>query len=339
MYFFNFLLLCFFFLSSFTMADRLFNAKKGEYIVTEQDKNFSLLLVREVQKESIILEEVTIPTNKISTKKQSWETWMAEGAKGHTSWTQYEIDADSLELIECYSFSKKGWLYLEESEHFLSGLLSLKLSRVPPTERKKIGPSPSSGELDQRPFWNPALLINGTKTKLPCDAWRGSWPKDETLLSSCQITLYFPSEDTTAFPLWIEANNGHFSYAIKIIHTGKNLSSFIKSSLPRRPAQITKQITKTQDFVELSIKSPAYYKKFSLFAFDLVLPSERIGPIPFTFEKKDVKESLSFQIKNSDLSKVFRKDHKYKWVLVPENSLGIPNGFPAESEDFFTWTP
>ncbi len=335
----HFLIICFVFLSSFTMGDRLFTAKKGDYIVTQQEKNYSLLLVKELENESIILEEVTIPTGKFSLAKQDWKTWMASGAPGHTSWTQYEIDKETLKLIECYSFSKRGWLYLEESEHFLSGLLSLKLHRIDPVERKKIGPSPRSGEQDQRPLWNPSINLEGTKTKLLCDAWKGFWPKDETLLSSCQITLYFPPNSTSAFPVWIEANNGHFNYSIKIIDLGSDLSSFIKSSLPRRPPQIGKQITKIKTGIKIPIKSPAYYKKFSLFAFDLLSPSNRIGPIPFTLEKEKEKESLSFFISSTELQKNFTKDHKYKWILVPENSLGIPSGFPTESEDFFLWSP
>ena len=325
--------LCVLSLASFKMADRLSDAEQGEYIVTLQDKNYSLLLIRDIQKTSVLLEEISIPSTDIDISTINWRNWMKLGAPGHSSWIQYEIDLTTLNLIESYSFSKKGWLYLEESEHFLSRLLSLELSKIPSDERRKIGPSPKQEEVDQRPLWNPPFFSKGEKNKISCEAWKSYWPKDDTLLSSCQITMYFPSKETSSFPLWIEASNGHFSYAIRVIDSGKQMTSFIKTSMPRRPPKILKTIEKKESSIRLFIKSPAYYKKFSLFAFDLLHLHDRIGPIPFQLTPGNEKELLELEISLSTLEKTFHKGHRYKWILIPEHT----SHSYVESEEFFLW--
>lgn len=317
--------------SSFTLADRLFEAKKGDYIVTEQEKNRSLLLIREMGK-TILFEEVTVPSHAVS-KETDWPSWMEEGAPGHSAWVQFEIDAKSLELLECYSFSKRGWLYLEDSELFLAKLLSLNLTLIPQEERKKIGPSPKEGEPDRRPCWNPTLLEAGKKTKISTEAWKAFWPKDSTLLASCQITLYFPPKQLSAFPLWIEASNGHFSYAIRTVAIGRELTSPIKTQMPRRPPKIVGRAKQTASHVKIALKSPAYYKSFSLYAFDLLQPEKRIGPIAHTLTREE-KELYCLEISTHELEKHLTPNHRYKWVLLPEEK----EGYYTESEDLFLWT-
>ncbi|MBS0627534.1 MAG: hypothetical protein JSS09_04915 [Verrucomicrobia bacterium] len=322
-------------LSSFTVADRLQEAQKGDYIVTEQDKNYSLLLIREKNETCIVFEEVSIPCHKIHLPGMDWPDWISLGAPGHSSWIQYEIDPHTLKLIECYSCSKKGWLYVEESEHFFSKLLSLSLTKVPTEEKKKIGPAPAFGEPDQRPFWTPTIFSNDKKIKIPCESWKAFWPKDDTLLSSCRITLHFPPKEQSFFPIWIEANNGHFNYSIRGIHFGKNLTSPIKHLVPKRPIQILKTSQKTETQKILTIKAPSYYEKFTLFVFDVMAPSKRLGPIPFSLVSGELKETYDLQILSCDLTTFLIKNHRYKWILRAEGKANSS----AESEDLFLWNP
>lgn len=322
-------------LHAFKMADRLLEAQKGDYIVTAQDKNYSLLLLREKNTHSVVFEEVSVPCSAIYLPGMDWADWIALGAPGHSSWIQYELDLHTLELIECYSCSKKGWLYLEESEHFFSKLLSLDLNQVPQEERKKIGHPPKQGEPDHRPFWMPTLNSSSKKIKIPCETWKTSWPKDDTLLSSCRITLYFPPKEKSFFPLWIEANNGHFNYSIRAIHLGKNLTSPILHSVPKRTPYILKSSDKTESQRILTIKTPKYYQTFNLFVFDITHPTKRIGPIPFTLESGKAKETYDLVISFKDLHPLLSKNHRYKWILYTENLAKSP----AESEDFFLWNP
>ncbi len=259
--------------SSFKLADRILDGEEGCYFVTEQDNNYSLFFLREVQKNSLLFEEISIPTHLIKKASTNWKKWLSSGAPGHTSWIQYEIDPVNLHLLEAYSFSRKGWLYLDESDHFLSKLLSLPLTRIKHEERKRIGPAPTDDATDHRKVWNPPLVFEGTKIKAPCEAWKALWPQDSSLLSSCQITLYFPPKEISSFPSWIEANNGHFNYSIKMVDSGKNMSSPLTRRIPYRPPLLLKHIQKNGSQVDIPIKAPAYYKSFALFAFDLSKPT------------------------------------------------------------------
>lgn len=324
----------FFALTSFKMVDRILEGQKGDYIVTEQDRNYSLLLIRHIQSESLLFEEISVPTHLINLSSIRWKQWIKEGAPGHTSWVQYEIDPLSLTLLEGYSFSKKGWLYLNESDQFLAQLLSLPLSKIPSDERKKIGPSLKNDEPDLRKPWNPPVFSEGKKIKTSCDAWKTTWPKDDSLLSCCKIIVYFPSQDISSFPSWIEANNGHFSYAIKVIDSGKNMESSLSRTIPHRPPQLLKHIQKDTQEIQLPIKASPYYRSFTLFAFDLLQPQKKIGPIPFILKTGAHFEEKFLCISVKDLSSLLEKNHRYKWVLMPQS----PEAFAIESEDFFRFS-
>lgn len=323
------------FLPSLTLADRLSNAEKGDYLVTEQDNHYSLLVLRENNPKTIVLEEITIATHTIHLPGMNWADWVALGAPGHSAWIQYEIDKSTFKLVECYSHSRKGWLYIDESELFFSTLLSLELTPVSEQERKKIGLAPSGDELDRRPVWNPTLVLNSQKKKLSCDVLKTYWPKDNTALSSCRINLYFPSKEDTKFPIWIEANNGHFSYSARGIYFGKNLKSPLSSTVPKRPLILTQIGMTNKTHKTLSLSSPSYYKTFSLYVFDLLNPENLLGPIPFSLETTQKKEQLIMNISTQELANLLQKNHRYKWVVTTKDTEGVK----AESDDFFLWNP
>lgn len=325
----------FFSLASFQLADRILQGKEGDYVVTEQDKNFCLLLFKEIRKDSLLFEEICIPMHLVKKSSTEWKKWLSDGAPGHTSWVQYEIDPHTLQLIEAYSFSQKGWLYLDESNHFLSQLLSLPLTQIPLEDRKKIGPSPRGDEQDRRKVWNPPMFHEGIKSTPFSEAWKTVWPQDSSLLSSCQITLYFPPISLSTFPSWIEASNGHFSYAIKIIDSGQNIVSPLKKRIPHRYPHLLKHVQKNADEVSIPIKAPSYYQSFSLFALDALHPGKQIGPIPFHVQKGTEKEEILLTVPLQTLSPLFQKNHHYKWIVVLES----PEHFSMESEDFFRWAP
>jgi len=317
---------------SFTLGDKLKKAEKGDYVVTEQNKNYSVLTVRSIDKGVAIFEEISVPVSVIP-QDTSWKKWASDGALGHTSWILFEIDLDNYSLIESYSFTKKGWLYLDDSQNFLSRLLGLSLNKVPEEQRKKTGPSPSGDELDRRKIWNPTVKIEGIKTKADCDVWKARWPKDDSILSSCDLILYFSKKESNfSFPLWIEATNGHYTHSVKTIDSGKLLTSSLTSNLPRRQPSFT-QIKKVDEQVRFTIKSPVYYKKFELYAFDITKPYENIGPIPFTLTKAPEKETIYLDVTDKNLSSFFKMGSRYKWLLRPENSTI----HFIESEDFFLW--
>ncbi len=211
----------------------------GDFIVTDQGKTNSLLFIRSLTLDTLILEEITLPDGFIDSKTMSWQSWIDAKAPGHTSWTLYEINLETGKLIECYSHSKKGWLVLDESQQFLAKLLFLSLKKIPDRERHKIGPQPQAGEPDQRAVWNPPLIIAGKKISKPqFEVWQGIWPSDGTLLANCHIELFF-NKNTPLFPFphWIEIKSSHYNFKLHTIDSGSHLHSVISGPVPRRPSQ------------------------------------------------------------------------------------------------------
>ena len=74
--FFLFFLLLFlpFAAPALTLKDKLLGAKEGDFIVTEQNKIYSLLIVREVLPSFIELEEISVPESHINLKETSWSS-------------------------------------------------------------------------------------------------------------------------------------------------------------------------------------------------------------------------------------------------------------------------
>lgn len=231
----HFLLFLFVFASSvcfsagkpFTLKEKIMSARSGDFIVTEQAKTYSLLVIRLLTGSTLTLEEITIPENKIDLSKTNWREWVKKRAPGHTSWIIYTIDLEKNKLIDCYSYSKKGWLYIEESEYFFAKLITLSLLPTPEEQKRRIGPPPLSGERDNRAIWIPQICFDGKKVKNPSfDVRYAKWPQDDSRLSGSVIDLYFNAENSLfPFPFWIEVKDGHFTFKIRTIDGGRDLIS------------------------------------------------------------------------------------------------------------------
>lgn len=220
----------------FPLKEKYSQAKAGDFIVTEIDRTYSLLFIREITQEHLLLEEIAVPEAQVDLKKIQWALWVQNKAPGHTSWTVYQIDRDSGQLIEAFSYSKKGWLYLDETQQFLSKLLCLPMNLLKTEDRKKIGPQPTHQEEDRRAVWNPPLILNGKKQeKAQFEAFRGVWPEDGTPMSKCAVELYF-SQNYPAFPFpyWIEVKSPHYAIRLRAVDSGSGITSFYKGSIPQR---------------------------------------------------------------------------------------------------------
>ncbi|MGC1879196.1 MAG: hypothetical protein WA347_00715 [Rhabdochlamydiaceae bacterium] len=323
--------------ANFTLEQKFAHANAGDFIVTAQEGNYSLLFIHSITTDKLILEEISIPEHLIDLKKIDWKKWVAGKAPGHTSWTLYEIDRNSGKLIECFSHSKNGWLYLDESEQFLTRLLTLQLHTVPEKERKKIGPPPTQNEEDRRALWNPPLIIDGHKTPKPSfDVLKTEWPDDGSRLSRCFIELYFTKEDPDfPFPYWLEVQSSHYTFKMRTIDSGHHLTSPLFGPMPHRSPQILGMVRKGVEHWTLSIKTPVYAQKLHLFARDLYSQPKTTTPVPFFAQKGAGREEMILEIAIADLSKILKEEHRYQWILIPE---GGPDIY-VESEEIFTWQP
>jgi hypothetical protein len=202
-------------------------ARPGDFIVTHVSHHYSLLLVRAIDPSLLCLEEITVPEGQVDASKINWSKWVQTQAPGHTSWVLYRIDLTENKLKDSYCFSKKQWLFHEESENLFSKMISLPLLKTPLEQRRRIGPPPLAGEVDQRALWIPPLIINGKKiSKAPFDVWQAKWPNDASPLSGCIVDLYFHSSPSASpFPFWIEVQSTHYSLKIRGVNSGSGLVS------------------------------------------------------------------------------------------------------------------
>jgi hypothetical protein len=223
------------------LQDRFMRAEEGDFIVTEQQGTLSLLMIRSLTGERLILEEVSAPKHLVQLKKVKWQEWLNHKAPGHTSWTVNEIDLKAGKLLESFSYSKKGWLTLDGSDSLLTQLLTLPLSPLPKERRKRIGAEPASGESDRRALWNPPIVFDGKKkSKAEVEVFEARWPRDSSRLSECAIELYFDAKEPRfAFPQWMEIKSPHYTFKWHTIDAGHHLTSPYGDSIPRRSIVIT----------------------------------------------------------------------------------------------------
>lgn len=216
--------LCF---ADVTIKDRLTKASVGDFIVTEQGRNYSLLLVRHIDSSRMTLEEITVDKSNINLEKISWKSWVENKAPGAISWTGFILDLEKNTLLKGFSFLENQWLFIENSDYFFTNLLSLPFRPSKDNERKKIGPPPASGEIDRRKFWKPQLVREGKKAKsCEYEVLRSKWPADKTQLAGCIIEVYLDVEQPSfPFPYWLEVQHPHFIFKVHTIDSGIGIQS------------------------------------------------------------------------------------------------------------------
>ncbi|MBS0621376.1 MAG: hypothetical protein JSR80_00230 [Verrucomicrobia bacterium] len=198
-----------------TLINQLQRAKAGDFLVTLQGRTYTLLLIKEFQGNSLVIEEISFPKQKGGRIDFSWKTWVEQGAPGHTSWIRSEIESATGQIQSCYSYSERKWLSTT-CDSFLPTLLSLHFQQVSDSQRAKTG----SGHL-----WQPPLSFQGKQRRdLPFNAYVGRWPCDNSLLSGRLLTIYLPAQEgpyPDYFPYWIDVQD----YKIRVVDTGSGLLS------------------------------------------------------------------------------------------------------------------
>lgn len=190
------------------LKENMLRAQGGSFIVAEQNKTYTLLLVQAKNGPICTMEEVTVPMQRLPAGFSEWQQWLTKGAPGHTCWVRYRLNLDTGKMLDYYSFIHKGWCALTQADNLLATLLGLDFTLIPASERKKIGPQPSVATADKRAIWQPRLVIEGKVIAgAPFDAWRARWPRDASDLSGRVIEVYLPQKGTSFpshFPYWLE---------------------------------------------------------------------------------------------------------------------------------------
>lgn len=314
------------------LQDRINRASSGDYLVVEGGKLITVLSIRSVTSTSIVLEEVSIPSQNLKTRPSSWSEWIKAKAPGHTSWSMIELDRSTGDILECYSFTRSSWIQLSSQESLLATLISLSLEPVPFDQRRKIGPPPSDGEPDTRKIWNPPALFEGKKQEgVHFDVYETTWPKDNSPLSGNNVILYFDRDGKFPLPFWVQVETAHANIALRTIDTGKNFPSPYRK-FPKRIPQFVGEPQKSRNGLKLSLKSPKYFRHFDLFAIDVTNRERQLSPIAHSLIEGN-EEFLTLEIPEEELNQVLKVDHRYTWLVVPE---GHSDSY-TETTKPFTW--
>ncbi len=317
----------------FSLRDKFARAQVGDYIVTEQDKNYSILLIKDKQDQLITFEEISFPENSIQPKKTSWQTYLNQQAPQHSSWILFEMSLLTGEIIECYSISQRSWITFEDMEHFLSKFFCLPFAEVESKDRKRVRPPPKDHEDDHRSLWAPPLFIEGKKKEKPLfSVHRAKWTQDGSLLSNCNIEMFFYEDDPLyPFPIWIEVNNGHYGFKIRAQDTGRGLQSPYQRAMPKRPPLVAGGFTWYKESLEIPIKCPSYAKTFNVEMIDISEPYFRRIPVPHELIHTDKKELYMLKFSKQALQEKLKNGHRYRLSMIPAKQ----NAVCIESEESF----
>jgi hypothetical protein len=203
------------------LLDNLQQAQKGDYIVTAQGKNLTLLHIYDRQDKRLTIEEITAPSKPVQASFCSWKLWVQQRAPYNTSWVIYVVDLNTGKMLSYFSLTRNAWMDIHQADNFLTTLLNLNLQPILPKNRKKIGNS--------RKLWQPRMVTEGQEIPgVEFDAWRTTWPKDQTELSGKTVDVYLPQQSAkypSYFPYWLEISGFVGNAKIRIIDSGKGMQS------------------------------------------------------------------------------------------------------------------
>lgn len=232
--------------SEVCLKDKLAQANAGSFLVLEQNKTFTLFHIHQRKETSLVIEEVSIPAATFARNPMNWRMWFESGAPGHTCWTMSQIDLTTGNFEAAFSFTHKGWIDMSQSNPFLTTLLNLKFQEIPAMERKKVGLAPPYHKADQRPLWNPRLVMNGQIIPyVPFRAYKARWPSDGSELSRKIVEIYLPESETADqgsisypiyFPYWLEVEGKIGSAKVRVVDSGMEAQS-PRGSFPTRKLQ------------------------------------------------------------------------------------------------------
>lgn len=234
-------ILFFLFLSSFLHGELLLKkhleqAEVGDYLITERNKNVTALWITGKQGHLLRIEEITIPQEHFPSSIPTWREWLAQDAPRHTSHLIYEMDLNTGKMVNCYSFTEEQWISLSCHENLFSQLLTLPFQFVPERERRKTGSITSSS------YWHPRMVVDGEIVpQVPFSCWKCSWPQDGSDLAGKVVQIYLPEDSThypAYFPYWLQVDALTGKARVRVIDSGRKLSTIKASSINRESASL-----------------------------------------------------------------------------------------------------
>ncbi len=310
------------------LGTQLQKAQEGDYIVTLQSGNYSLLYVQACENSQLLLQEINVPDLRINPKTINWQKWIQEDAPGHTSWLLFEIDLQEGRLLESYDTGRGEWMHLQGENHLLVKLLHLSMKPLQERERRRIGPPPPDGETDHRAVWTPPQVFENTSGKSPTVVWRADWPSDQSPLSGCRLDLYYDTKHSDfPFPISIDIQSSHYKAHVRVVKAGKQLKA-PSLRIPRRCPHFLTPMIRLEKSYQIRLAKPHYYKKFQVLA---LAKGETPISLPYKTTAGETSEELILNFALQDLEPLLKKGCRYRIALTSPPFL---EGY-AESEGTF----
>ena len=299
-----------------TLKEKLLKAKPGTYVVTKQNKTYTLINIQSIDSNELIIEEISIPSHLVSF--DNWKKWVQTGAKNCSSWILYAFDLKENKISECYSLNRKTHLSTEQPNAFFTPLISLELEELSSEERLKTTPTKRPGEVNSNTLWGPPMIWEGKKVKVPLyHVFKGQWPQDQGELGGKKVIVYFNhSKKNFPFPYWIQAKDKAIKFKIYATDSGENLLGKEKV-LPRRPPQFIKGIEKKDKGFRFHLKAPLYCRNLKLYAIDVTQKgSYQTHFIPTQMQRTD--ENVVLETNHPILENILHHKHRYLWLVSDE---------------------
>lgn len=213
------------------LRDNLQRAHAGDFLVISFCRHYTLLHIYDKQPGRLLIEEMIVPVSRMP-RHLSWREWARQGSPCATSWSYFSLAMPSGQVQETFSRIQHRWLDPAQTQNVLMTLLNLSLQPVPEWQQRRIGPKPQ-GAIDQRPYWQPRMIVNGQVIpQVPFAAWSATWPQDGGELSGKNIELYIPIENEkypAYFPYWIQIEGMGGQGTLHVVESGRDL---VSSPLP-----------------------------------------------------------------------------------------------------------
>lgn len=212
------------------LKENMAKAIPGDFIVTNQGKMFTVLYIRDKVPNGLILEEISVPMDRIPKNNFSWREWVENQGPGNSSWVMYRLNTVNGDIEASFSYTKNCWFKIRDNENFLSTLMNTNFYLVPTKERKRVGPRGSnpSGK-EARDLWTPKMTVNGKViNNISFNAWKSRWPSDGSDLAGKAIEIYIPEKSDqypSYFPYWLQISGIVGNAKIRIVESGSELKS------------------------------------------------------------------------------------------------------------------
>ncbi len=299
-----------------TLKEKLLKAKPGTYVVTKQNKIYTLITIQSIDSNELILEEISIPSHLVFF--DDWKKWVETGAKNCSSWILYMFDLKENTISECYSLSRKTHLSTDQINAFFTPLISLELEELSKEKRLKTAPTQRPGEVHCNALWGPPMIWEGKKVKNPLyQVFTGKWPQGQGNLGGKKVILYFDRvKKDFPFPYWIQAKEKSIKFKIHAIDAGKNLFSKEKN-IPRRPPQFIGSIEKKAKTFQFRLKAPLYCRQLKLYAMDVTQKGNyQTHFIPTQMHRAH--ENIILEADQKTLEEILNHGHHYLWFVSDE---------------------